>query len=195
MPLFYLSYALESPVPPSPQGSDGVRLLGRWHAVGGERGFCICEAPRADVLDKWLASWGTVVLVTPVVDDNEAREILLGTSPPYQVVHQARTAADNESLYVIRYRFFEDKREEGTHAFANMPPTEDTCGNTLIGRWHDLGTGSGLAVCLSTSAVYLQRWAAQWTKLCDCAITPVVEPTPVVAPESPTRRAWWWSSR
>ncbi len=159
---------------------DAVTMIGRWSTVGQATGHCICEAANAVALNHWLVKWMSMVTITatPVVDDNDAREIIMGETPSFMVSTYGDTvpsaSAPAGNLYLIEYRFFDDSREEGLRTFAALPPEEWTYGNTLLGRWHDLGTGSGIAVCASDSSVDLQRWMHAWMHLCDCKVTPVV---------------------
>lgn len=198
MPLFYLKYQITEDTAARAQciatfgamgedddardAGDKVRILGRWNTVGKSAGYCICDAVDAAALHAWLLNWATVATIEafPVVDDNAARRIILGTDePPFLVDYDAvgHGAKDSESLYVIEYQFQAGKRGEGHAAFAGMTAEQDRAdagANTCYGRWHDLGRGSGVAVCSSPSEVALHTWAHHWTAMCDCTIVPVV---------------------
>lgn len=198
MPLFYLKYSIMDDTAARTQcltifgamsadddardAGDQIRILGRWTTVGKSAGFCICEATNAAALHAWLLNWATVATIEafPIVDDNAARRIILGTDElPFTVAYDqvGAAAAEGESLYVIEYQFQPGKRAEGHSAFAGMTAEQDRDDageNTCLGRWHDLGRGSGVAVCSSPSEVALHAWAYRWTSLCDCTIVPVV---------------------
>ena len=54
---------------------EGVRTIGRWHAPGSKYGFHLVEADPAQVT-RLTAQWGSLtdVTITPVIDDDEAKE-------------------------------------------------------------------------------------------------------------------------
>ncbi len=160
---------------------DGIELLGRWSTLGEGAGFCVCKAENARVLGNWLANWIPMVTITvvPVVDDNQAREIILGKKPEYIVTYDktGAQAKDGESLYFIEYSFKEGCKSTGFDLFASLDAEKDTADaglNTPYGRWHDLATGTGIAICSSASEFDLQSWAYHWKEICDCRITPVL---------------------
>lgn len=160
---------------------ENIKLLGRWATVGLSSGYCICEALNAKELHKWLLNWSTMATIDciPVVDDNEARKIILKSEPSYKVDYSNvnKAAKENESLFIIEYKFNPSKREEGYDMFANMTKEQDESDagtNTCYGRWHNLGEGTGVAVCSSKSQVDLYSWAFNWKGMCDCHIQPVL---------------------
>ncbi len=63
--------------------------------------------------------------------------------------------------------------------FSKMTPEQDAadCGSKikLIGRWHDLARGRGVAICESDSAEALANWALNWNSLLDIEIVPVLD--------------------
>jgi len=157
-----------------------VKLLGRWSTAGEGRGFCIAQARDAKEVQDWLFTWVSManIKVYPILDDNEARRIILGKQPSYQVDYSRSNsvALPGETLYFINYKFQEGKRMEGFAAFANLTEKEDqqdAGNNTCFGRWHNLGTGSGVAICSSPSVEDVYTWAFHWAAICDCEITPV----------------------
>ena len=158
-----------------------IRLLGRWSTVGGASGYCVCEAPTAKSLSDWLYNWVSMasIKVTPILNDNQARRIILGQEPSYQVdySHTNDEAKEGESLYFIKYKFHSEKRMDGFAAFAGLTEKadkQDAGSNTCLGRWHNLGTGSGIAICSSKSEEDLYKWAFNWASMCDCEVEPVV---------------------
>lgn len=160
----------------------GIEVIGRWSTLGEGAGYCVCRADNAKTLGNWLVNWLPMVTITvvPVVDDNEARKIILGREPEYTVDYSKAGDApttDDESLYLIEYAFKSGSKAEGFDLFANLSEEEDRSDageNTPLGRWHDLATGTGVAVCLSKSSTALQAWANNWKDLCDCTIKPVL---------------------
>lgn len=55
-----------------------IKIVGRWHAVGGGRGICICETDSIESLTGWMVNWGGMceIDVEPVVDDSTVRSVL-----------------------------------------------------------------------------------------------------------------------
>ena len=158
-----------------------IRLIGRWSTLGEGAGFCICEAKNAQILGNWLVNWVPMVTITtvPILDDNMAREIILGKPPPYVVDYKnaGNEAKEGESLYFIEYTFKNGCKSQGFELFANLSEEEDkqdAGNNTCYGRWHNLGTGTGIAICSSKSEVDLYTWAFHWKDLCDVIINPVL---------------------
>ena len=166
-------------------GAD-VEMVGRWATVGESAGYCICRATTASALHAWLLNWSAMATIqcVPVVDDNQARRILLrrlgSTQQPAHVVDYSRVVSGplpGESLFWIEYHFYSDKRGEGSAVFARLDEKEDEAdagANTLYGRWHNLGTGSGVALCSSASEEDLYAWACNWMDVCECIVRPVV---------------------
>lgn len=56
----------------------GIKLLARWHDVGGLRGFTICEADDAVALGTWSYRWTDLmkIEVFPVVNDEQLVKVL-----------------------------------------------------------------------------------------------------------------------
>jgi hypothetical protein len=57
---------------------DGVKMLGRWHAAGGHRGWVLVETDDSVALSKWLQEWTDYLEfeVTPVNDDQGVMKVL-----------------------------------------------------------------------------------------------------------------------
>ena len=57
---------------------DGVKMLGRWHAIGGHRGFVLAESSDGVALGKWLQEWTDLLEfdVVPVNDDEHVMKVL-----------------------------------------------------------------------------------------------------------------------
>lgn len=194
MPLFYLKYTVHegwtphfmenfgSMTPEAEKRNLGeITLLGRWSTVGESSGFCVCEAKSANVLNAWFIYWSKMATIEtyPVVDDNTARSIILGKEPLFKFDYSkvGDDAKPDESLYCIEYKFLPGKRKDGFAAFSGMSQEQDTKDagkNTCYGRWHNLGTGSGFAICSSKSEEDLYTWVYHWSDMCDCIIRPVV---------------------
>ena len=58
----------------------GVKMVQRWHAVGGLRGFVIAEASDAVAIGKWMQEWTDLLTfdVTPILNDEEIQVVLGG---------------------------------------------------------------------------------------------------------------------
>jgi hypothetical protein len=56
----------------------GIKLLGRWTAVGGGGGFHLCEASDASLIAKWALQWNDLMTVEvhPVLDDQQLAGVL-----------------------------------------------------------------------------------------------------------------------
>ena len=58
---------------------NGVTQIGRWHDVPNGTGVMVVETDNQEALTSWLMSWSgqcTFPVVTPVMDDAGAREIV-----------------------------------------------------------------------------------------------------------------------
>jgi len=139
------------------------------------------QAKNADVLSGWMLNWATKCTITvhPTLDDNEAREIILGREPAFQAPYDevGDEPKHGETLYMIKYQFKESKRLEGQYMFANMTKEQEdaNAGATrTLGHWYNLGTGCGMVVSAAKSAKDLYKCALNWTALCDMDISPVL---------------------
>ena len=160
---------------------NGVELLGRWSDIGTASGVCIFKADKYTDAMSWLYNWVPMATcsVRPVCDDNVARKIILGQEPGYLVdySHVGDEPVENEILYHITYKFKSEKKVEGNKLFANLTQEQDKgdSGNCRpLGRWHELGTGSGLAIAAAKSEEDIYKWAFNWAEMCDCQIVPVL---------------------
>ncbi|MHC8326327.1 MULTISPECIES: DUF3303 domain-containing protein [unclassified Pseudomonas] len=63
-------------VPPA-----GVKMLGRWHAVGGSSGFGVAEASDLVQIQKWVLEWNDVMKmeVKAALTDEQMAPLLAGT--------------------------------------------------------------------------------------------------------------------
>ena len=161
--------------------SPGVELLGRWSVTGDASGAFICRAVNHTDVTSWLYNWVPMatIKIKPICDDNTARKIILKANPDYQVdySHVNDEPEEDETLYMINYKFHKDKKLDGATAFANLTEEQDKndAGNCRpLGRWHDLGQGSGMAIAAAKSEADIYAWAFNWTGICDCDIVPVL---------------------
>ena len=78
---------------------------------------------------------------------------------------------------MIKYKFHQDKKMDGYQAFAGLSKEQDEAdsGNCRpLGRWHDIGGGSGMAIAGAKNEEDIYKWAFNWTEICDCHIVPVL---------------------
>ena len=158
-----------------------VELLGRWSDSNTASGTFICRAEKYTDVAAWLYNWVPMATcsVKPICDDNTARRIILGEEPSYTVdySHVGDQPNEGENLYWIQYQFNSDKKVEGNKLFAGLTQEQDVAdaGNCRpLGRWHDLGAGSGMAIAAARSEEDVYRWAFNWAGMCDCKIVPVL---------------------
>lgn len=163
------------------QETSGVTVHGRWSIIGSASGAVVCEAEDYTTVASWLYNWVPMcnIEIKPIVDDNVAREIILGEKPSYEVDYSnvGSEPEEGETLFLIRYRFNKESRLEGNKTFANLTLEQDVgdSGNCRpLGRWHDLGNGTGLAVAGAKDELDIYKWAFNWASMCECSIVPVL---------------------
>ena len=63
---------------------DKVKIVGRWHQLGGGKGVCICETDDDKALASWMQNWQGMcdISVVPVINDEDTRTILRSKMPP-----------------------------------------------------------------------------------------------------------------
>jgi len=81
--------------------------------------------------------------------------------------------------FMITWRLHEGKIHEAYDQFFKMTPEQDAADRgsriKMIGRWHDLSRGRGVAICESDSAADLANWALNWNRLLDAEVVPVLD--------------------
>jgi len=81
--------------------------------------------------------------------------------------------------FMITWQFHPGKLSDGLAHFAQMTPEQDQADRgssiKLIGRWHDLARGRGVAICESYSAEAVASWALNWNSLLDADVVPVLD--------------------
>ena len=161
--------------------SPGVELLGRWSVMGNASGAFVCKAEKHTDVESWLYNWVPMadINIKPICDDNVARQIILGKEPDFLVDYSNVNdePKEGETLYMIRYKFHQDKKKLGYDSFANLTEEQDKAdaGNCRpLGRWHDIGEGSGMAIAAARNEGDLYKWAFNWTEICDCKVVPVL---------------------
>ena len=161
--------------------SPGVELLGRWSVMSNASGGFVCRADKHTDVESWLYNWVPMadINITPICDDNVARRVILGKEPDFLVdySHVNDEPEEGETLDMINYKFHSDKKKTGYNLFANLTEEQDKgdSGNCRpLGRWHNLGEGTGMAVAAAKSEGDIYKWAFNWTEICDCSIVPVL---------------------
>ena len=58
----------------------GATMLGRWHDLGGNRGFILAESNDGIAIGKWIQQWTDLLEfeVTPVNNDEDVMKVLAG---------------------------------------------------------------------------------------------------------------------
>jgi len=76
--------------------------------------------------------------------------------------------------YMSVWSIKEANNAAAVERFSQNPP-EVPEGVTMLGRWHECGTGKGFALMETDDPVALSRYIMAWADLVDQKITPVVE--------------------
>ena len=56
---------------------DGVKMQGRWHCVGGNRGYVLAESSDSIAIGKWMQEWTDLIVfdVMPVNNDEDVLKL------------------------------------------------------------------------------------------------------------------------
>jgi hypothetical protein len=81
--------------------------------------------------------------------------------------------------FMVTWRVHPEKRQAVFSAFSQMTAEDDkkdTGGKVkLIGRWHDLATFTGVAICESDDAQAVASWALNWNSSLDLQTSVVLD--------------------
>ncbi len=57
---------------------EGVKMLGRWHSIGGHHGFLLAESNDGVAIGKWMQEWTDLIEfdVIPVNNDEDVMKVL-----------------------------------------------------------------------------------------------------------------------
>ncbi len=71
-------FSMMTPDDDSKDAGEAVRVVGRWHVLGGNRGTCICETNDEEALNSWALNWKSMcdIEILPVVTDESFRKTL-----------------------------------------------------------------------------------------------------------------------
>ena len=79
--------------------------------------------------------------------------------------------------FMITWQFHPGKLQDGLAHFSQMTTEQEAPGMgsdiKLIGRWHDLARGRGVAVFESDNAQAVSHWALNWNEIMDVDIAMV----------------------
>lgn len=160
---------------------DSITLLGRWHDGASASGAGVCRAPSAKAVQNWLLNWASMCTceVKPVQDDNTTRSIILKKDADFafDYSHIGDEAAAGEHIFLCKFKFYTDKKEQAYKIFGGMTEAQDTgdAGKVRsLGRYHHMGTGSGYVVCAATSEVDIFKWIYNWVSMCEVTVQPVL---------------------
>lgn len=173
---YYCEYELTTTSRPEVEGID---VKGSWVNVGSLSGFCICTAKNVSQLHEWLQQWTDKANVWPVVDDNLARKIITGSDVKFEVPYDNvfDEPSEEESLYMIKYKYYEGKKVLAFECFATMNEKqhrEDAFGDKSLGRWHNLSEGTGFILFKTNSVEDLHLWSFKWCPVSCCEIKAIV---------------------
>ncbi len=64
---------------------EHIKIVGRWHSLGGAGGVCVADAADLASLNSWMLNWSPIcdISVEPIVDDADARAAIQ-TKPYFQ---------------------------------------------------------------------------------------------------------------
>jgi len=81
--------------------------------------------------------------------------------------------------FLVSFALHEGKLHDTLKTFAAMSTEEEQAlmGDKLklVGRWHDLASGSGVGIYETEDASALMKYALAWNETMDIEITPVVD--------------------
>ncbi len=81
--------------------------------------------------------------------------------------------------FLVSWQIHADKRHDALKSFSEMTAEDDAkdMGENvkLIGRWHDLVSFTGVAVCEASDGTAVHRWLLNWNEILDAEVTPVLD--------------------
>ena len=82
-------------------------------------------------------------------------------------------------LFLSRFKVREATRHETYKLFASLPldgpELAGVEGVTIVGRWHDVVAGDGVAIIECDDPNVLAAWSVQWNGVLDLSIVPVLD--------------------
>lgn len=79
----YKAFSKMTPDDDLKDAGESIKIIGRWHAVGGGRGTCICETDSIESLTGWMINWAGMcdINVEPVIEDATVRAVISQKMP------------------------------------------------------------------------------------------------------------------
>jgi len=81
--------------------------------------------------------------------------------------------------FMITWKLHPGKLHDAIAHFSQMTLEQEMSGldgsTKLIGRWHCLVNGTGVAICESDSAEMLSNWLLNWNTIMDFEVAPVLD--------------------
>ena len=74
----YKAFSKMTPADDVKDAGEEIKIVGRWHSVGGGSGVCICETDNIEALTGWMVNWAGMcdIKVQPVVEDATVRKVV-----------------------------------------------------------------------------------------------------------------------
>lgn len=88
-------------------------------------------------------------------------------------VAAARLSKEKAMLFISHWKILPGNRDKVIERFAKtggQPPQ----GVKLLGRWHAVANGTGIAISEADDASLMARWALEWNDLMEMEITPAM---------------------
>lgn len=81
--------------------------------------------------------------------------------------------------FMLTWRLHREKRQDALKGFSQMTTADDKADMgdkiRLIGRWHDIAGGTGVAIFESDDPIAMANWALNWTPVLDATVVPVLD--------------------
>ena len=81
--------------------------------------------------------------------------------------------------FLVTWRIHDDSRHDALKIFSGMTAEDDRADMgenlTLIGRWHDLVSFTGAAVCETDDPAAVHQWILNWNEVIDAEANPVLD--------------------
>lgn len=81
--------------------------------------------------------------------------------------------------FMLSWRLLQEKRLEALKGFSAMSTADDAADMgdkiKLIGRWHDVSAGTGVAIFESDNATAIANWAVNWAPFLQSVVSPVLD--------------------
>ena len=80
--------------------------------------------------------------------------------------------------FLVKWRLHPEKRHEVFKTWCSMSPEQQMDagpGVKIIGRWHDVVSFTGVAICEADDAGALSGYLLQWNSTMDIEVSPVLD--------------------